>query len=66
MQGKVKGLQEEVSKWKQSSAEQTNQINIMKEYLAGYDRNMAQVKELNDKCHELGRTVGLQRRTIKE
>lgn len=66
MQGKVKGLQEEVSKWKQSSTEQTNQISLMKEYLAGYDRNMAEVKELNEKCHELERTITLQRRTMKE
>lgn len=47
MQWKVKGLQEEVSKWKQNSTEQGNQIGIMKEYLTGYDRNMAEVNELN-------------------
>lgn len=66
LQGKVKGLQEEVSKWKQSSAEQGNQISIMKQYLADFDRNMAEVKELNEKRSEMERTIALQRRTIKE
>lgn len=46
----MKGLQEEVSKWKQSSTEQSNQISIMKDYYAGYERNMAEFKERNDKC----------------
>lgn len=66
MQGKVKGLQEEVSKWKQTSTEQSNQISIMKDYYAGYERNMAQFKEQNEKCTELERTIASQRRTIKE
>lgn len=66
MQGKVKGLQDEVSKWKQTSTEQSNQICIMKDYYADYERNMAQFKELNEKCTDLERTIASQRRTIKE
>lgn len=62
----MKGLQEEVSKWKQSSTEQSNQISIMKDYYADYERNMADYQLLNEKCTELERTIALQRRTIKE
>ena len=62
----MKGLQDEVSKWKQSSTEQNTQISIMKDYYADYEKNMAEYQELNEKCTEFERIIALQRRTIKE